>query len=132
MNSPLPERWYGKGGSISIDDKGTWRYTNKDGKSVSYPNGYTDFSPYYHPVKSVEIKVSSPKNNAKDFENANIEAGLSKDSVPPVPSKNEPPEGYTWHHYEDGKTMVLVDEDIYDEFKHVGGQSKVNGKNKDK
>ncbi|MFE4746855.1 HNH endonuclease [Paenibacillus chitinolyticus] len=99
--------------------------------SVSYPNGYPDFSPFYHPtIEPVKIKVASPKNNKKDFENANLEAGLTKDSDPPVPSKNEPPEGYTWHHHEDGETMVLVDSDIHDEFKHRGGQSNVNGKNK--
>jgi hypothetical protein len=131
MNSRLPEKWYAKGGTISIDEKGTWMYTNKEGISVSYPNGYPDFSPYSHPtIKPVEIKVASPKNNKKDFENANSEAGLRKDSDPPVPSKNEPPEGYTWHHHEDGKTMVLVEDDVHDEFKHTGGQSKVNGKNK--
>lgn len=133
MNSRVPKKWYDKGGTISIDENGTWTYTNKNGISVSYPGGYPDFSPYYHPtVAPVIIKVSSPKNNHKDFENANKEAGLSKDSDPPVPSKNEPPDGYTWHHHEDGKTMVLVEEDIHDEFKHIGGQSKVNGKNKTK
>ncbi|WP_328135387.1 HNH endonuclease [Peribacillus frigoritolerans] len=26
--------------------------------------------------------------------------------------------------------MMLVDEDIHREFRHIGGQSKVNGKNK--
>ncbi|WP_280524854.1 HNH endonuclease [Rummeliibacillus suwonensis] len=35
-----------------------------------------------------------------------------------------------WHYYQDGKTMMLVDEDIHREFRHIDGQSKVNGKNK--
>lgn len=35
----------------------------------------------------------------------------------------------TWHHHQDGETMLLVVKDIHDEFKHIGGQSKVNGKN---
>ncbi|MFB6803983.1 T7SS effector LXG polymorphic toxin [Peribacillus butanolivorans] len=131
MNSPIPEKWYKKGGEISIDDNGTWTYTNKSGISVSYPNGYPDFTPYVHPnVEPVKIEVHSPKNNPKDFENANIAAKLTKDTDPPIIDIRKPPEGYTWHHHQDGKTMMLVDEDIHREFRHIGGQSKVNGKNK--
>ncbi len=38
-----------------------------------------------HPnVEPVKIEVHSPKNNPKDFENANIEAKLSKDTDPPI------------------------------------------------
>ncbi|MFC9711519.1 HNH endonuclease [Paenibacillus sp. NPDC056933] len=124
----IPEKWYAKGGHISIDEKGVWTYTNKSGISISYPNGFPDFSKYYHPnVKPVKIEYAQPKNYPKDYEAANKEAGLSKSSNPSVPEKNKPPEGYTWHHYEDGKTMVLVEKDIHDEFKHMGGQSIVNG-----
>ncbi|QLG39187.1 HNH endonuclease [Paenibacillus sp. FSL W7-1088] len=131
MNSPVPQKWYNKGGYISIDKNGTWTYTNKKGQSVSYPDGYPDFSEYYHPtVKPVTIEVTVPKNPQEDFKKANIEAKLNKDSDPPVPASNKPPEGYTWHHHEDGKTMILVDEDIHREFRHIGGQSTVNGKNK--
>jgi hypothetical protein len=131
MNSPIPEKWYKKGGNISIDDHGTWTYTNKSGISVSYPNGYPDFTLYIHPnVKQVKIEVHSPKNNPKDFENANKAAKLTKDTDPPIIDIRKPPEGYTWHHHEDGKTMILVDEDIHREFRHIGGQSKINGKNK--
>ncbi|MEF2093304.1 T7SS effector LXG polymorphic toxin [Bacillus sp. CFBP9009] len=131
MNSPIPEKWYKKGGKISIDDNGIWTYTNKSGISVSYPNGYPDFTSYVHPnVEPVKIEVHSPKNNPKDFENANIAAKLTKDTDPPIIDIRKPPEGYTWHHHQDGKTMMLVDEDIHREFRHIGGQSKVNGKNK--
>ncbi|MEK3987481.1 HNH endonuclease [Paenibacillus sp. FSL K6-3166] len=131
MNSPVPKKWYDKGGTILLDKSGTWTYTNKEGISVSYPNGYPDFSAYYHPtVKPVPIEVTVPKNPQEDFKKANLEAGLNKDSDPPVPASNKPPEGYSWHHHEDGKTMILVDEDIHREFRHIGGQSTVNGKNK--
>ncbi|WP_255301504.1 HNH endonuclease [Bacillus sp. AFS040349] len=131
MNSPIPEKWYKKGGSISIEDNGTWTYTNKSGVSVRYPGGYPDFTPFIHPnVKPVKIEVHSPKNNPKDFENANQAAGLTKDTDPPIIDIRRPPDGYTWHHHEDGRTMMLVDEDIHREFRHIGGQSKVNGKNK--
>ncbi|MFS0811135.1 HNH endonuclease [Peribacillus phoenicis] len=40
----------------------------------------------------------------------------------------KPPEGYTWHHHGDGKTMMLVDEDIHREFRHIGGHQKLMGK----
>ena len=130
MNSPTPEKWLKKGGSISIDEKGIWTYTNKTGKTVSYPNGYPDFTKYTHPtVKPVEIEVAIPKNPQADFKAANEKARLNKDSNPPEPAVNKPPEGYTWHHHEDGKTMILVDEVIHREFRHIGGQSKINGKN---
>lgn len=117
MDSSTPEKWYKKGGDISIDEKGVWTYTNKAGQSVSYPNGYPDFTKYYHPtVKPVEIKIASPTNRPADYKAANEKAGLNKDSDSPVLAPNKPPEGYTWHHHEDGKTMVLVEKDIHREF----------------
>ncbi|QUW23032.1 HNH endonuclease [Sporosarcina sp. Marseille-Q4063] len=129
MNSPIPEKWVKKGGKISIADNGTWTYINKAGDSVSYPNGYPDFSAYVHPIiKPVIIKVARPKNPQADFKAANEAAGLNKNSIPPVPKLNQPPKGYTWHHHEDGKTMMLVRKDIHRDFRHIGGQSIVNGK----
>ena len=44
-NSPVPEKWYERGGEISIDKDGVWIYTNKKGITVSYKNGFPDFSP---------------------------------------------------------------------------------------
>jgi hypothetical protein len=130
MNSPVPEKWYKKGGNISIDENGTWTYTNKKGQSVSYPDGYPDFSKYYHPtVEPVEIEVAIPKNPQADYKAANEAAKLNKDSNPPVLDMRKPPEGYSWHHHQDGKTMILVEEEIHTEFRHIGGMSAKNGKN---
>lgn len=130
MQSPDPKKWLDKGGEIYIGDNGnSWKYTNKAGTSVEYKNGFPDFSPYYHPtVKPQEIKVHSPANSKADFKAANEKAGLNKNSNPPVTNIYDPPDGYTWHHYEDGKTMILVNRDIHREFSHIGGQSVVNGK----
>ncbi|TDR52797.1 HNH endonuclease, partial [Paenilisteria rocourtiae] len=129
MNSPVLEKWIKKGGSISIDSKGTWSYTNKNGQTVRYPNGYPDFKDYRHPnVEPVKIKVASPKNPQADFKAANLEAKLDKNSQPPVPELSKPPIGYTWHHHEDGRTMELVEAKIHKDFRHIGGQSAVNGK----
>ncbi|WP_405157236.1 HNH endonuclease [Paenibacillus sp. FSL K6-0108] len=63
-------------------------------------------------MKPVEIEVTIPKKPQADFKKANLEAGLNKDSDPPVPELNQPPKGYTWYHHEDGKTMVLVQKGI--------------------
>lgn len=78
INSLKPDKWYKKGGIISVDDNGTWTYTNKFGTTVSYQNGFPDFTPYIHPnVKPVTIEVHTPKNNPKDFGNANKTANLT-------------------------------------------------------
>jgi len=110
INSLKPGKWYKKGGIISVDDNGTWTYTNKSGTSVSYLNGFPDFTPYIHlNVKPVTIEVHTAKNNPKDFENANKTANLTEDTIIDI---RKPPEGCTWHHHEDGKTMMLVDKDV--------------------
>ncbi|MCW1929668.1 HNH endonuclease [Bhargavaea beijingensis] len=116
---------------MEIDEGGTWVYTNKKGQTVRYPDGYPDFKEYAHPtVKPVEIEIASPTNRPLDYKNANMEAGLSKDSDPSVPALDKPPVGYIWHHHQDGKTMILVDKDIHRQFTHTGGVSTVNGKSK--
>jgi hypothetical protein len=126
--SPAPDKWTKKGGTVKIDKDGAWVYTNKKGQTVRYLNGYPDFTKYAHPtVKPVEIKIASPTNRPLDYKNANKKAGLNKDSDPPVASLNEAPEGYTWHHHKDGKTMILVDKKVHREFTHAGGVSIVNG-----
>ncbi|MGP4039067.1 T7SS effector LXG polymorphic toxin [Gracilibacillus sp. D59] len=127
--SPVPEKWLKKGGTVKIDENGTWVYTNKKGQTVRYPDGYPDFTEYSHPtVKPVEIEIASPTNRPLDYKNANRKAKLNKDSDPPVASLNEAPEGYTWHHHQDGKTMILVDKKVHREFTHAGGVNIVNGK----
>ena len=34
---------------------------------------------------------------------------------------NKTPVGYTWHHLEDGKTMILIPYDLHHAYKHTGG-----------
>lgn len=127
---PNQKNWEKNGGTVKRNKDGSVTYTNKDGQSVKYRNGYPDFSPYAHPtVKAVEIKVSKPTNRKVDFREANKKAELDKNSNPPVPASDKPPKGYTWHHHEDGKTIILVDKKIHDQFKHTGGVATVkNGK----
>ena len=47
-----------------------------------------------------------------DFIKANEVAGYSST-----------PTGYTWHHVEDGKTMLLVPSDLHGAVRHTGGAS---------
>jgi hypothetical protein len=68
--------------------------------------GYPDFSRYA--LKKVEIGVTG--KNWIDFPAADRAAGYVKR-----------PEGHTWHHHHDGKTMVLVPEDIHAVVRHTGG-----------
>lgn len=36
------------------------------------------------------------------------------------------PQGYTWHHVEDGRTMILIPSDLHDAYRHSGGASLIN------
>lgn len=87
-----------------------------------YPNGvnftkdgYPDFSPYAQ--KSVPVE-GLKGNTGSDFTRANKAAGLKRT-----------PEGYTWHHHQDGKTMQLVPTDLHDAVRHTGGASILRNKN---
>lgn len=62
-------------------------------------------------------------NNYEDFKAANEAIGLKGAN---------PPDGYTWHHLEDGKHMLLVRSDVHDAttggFPHTGGASIVKNR----
>jgi RHS repeat-associated protein len=68
--------------------------------------GYPDFSG----VAKAEVKITQTQSRAGDFRAANEAAGF----------KNTP-EGYTWHHHQDGRTMQLVPRDIHSRTGHTGG-----------
>lgn len=85
--------------------------------SVEYPEGYPDFRPFMtHPsgVRSVEIDVTG--QTAADFRRANIAAGHPEWG-------SRAPQGWTWHHVEDARTMQLVPSIINGTFNHRGGAS---------
>ncbi|WP_235617072.1 HNH endonuclease signature motif containing protein [Lysinibacillus mangiferihumi] len=127
MNSRVPEKWYKKGGYISIDDIGTWTYTNKSGISVSSLMVIlTLVHTCIQRLNQLQLKCIHLRIIQKILKGQIKKLGLLKTDSPIF--DNRPSLGYTWHHHQDGKTMVLVQKDIHDEFKHIGGQSKVNGK----
>ena len=94
---------------------------NINGKNVQVTyskEGYPDFSPFSHPDYPDPVEINMTGNNYKDFKAANEKIGLSGAN---------PPDGYTWHHLEDGKHMLLVDSSVHDAtlggFPHTGGAS---------
>ncbi len=78
------------------------------------PDGYPDFEPFA--VQKVEI--SQIGNNLLDFKAANIEAGIGAGSQ----SHYRKMPGYTWHHHQNGTTMLLVPTKIHGApLSHSGG-----------
>lgn len=69
-------------------------------------NGFPDFSS----VSKADVKIKQTGTRAGDFKAANEAAGFKKT-----------PEGYTWHHHQDGTTMQLVPRDIHAQTGHTGG-----------
>ncbi|PLR86520.1 hypothetical protein CVD25_03360 [Bacillus canaveralius] len=75
-------------------------------------DGFPGFSPYSKAKLEIEGLIG---DHYYDFKKANEVLGL----------KNTPA-GYTWHHVEDGKTMMLVPSEIHGAVRHTGGASLIN------
>jgi len=71
------------------------------------PQGFPDFSP--HSIAEVQIDDLTG-NYANDAALANEAVGL-----------DATPQGYVWHHVEDGETMRLIPQDIHNAVRHTGG-----------
>lgn len=117
-------------------EKGNSRWTNEDGSvSLDYKEGYPDFAtsdpPSIYPKGDGKVEIEM-MGNKSDFGEAR-EAMRDKlgDRNWPGNGQNQP-DGYTWHHTEDGVTMQLVNKDIHAKTKsgpaHIGGESIVSGK----
>jgi RHS repeat-associated protein len=82
------------------------------GVSPQYPLGvvktgnFVNFQPYS--IMSVQIQYTGSRS--QDFTLSNRAAGLDRT-----------PEGFTWHHHEDAKTMQLVPTDLHGSVGHHGG-----------
>ena len=110
LYSPRPKRWIKNGGSIAIDNNGTWIYTDSNGVTVMYIDGYPDFES----AGTVEQKV-----DIGGFRNRTSDAKLADKLAPNGPCKK----GYVWHHSPDGCTMMMISEEIHKKFTHRGGYS---------
>lgn len=97
------------------------------GKPVRFENGNPDFSEYVHQTKGadgklvdakVEIELDRAGNRENDFRAAR-EAMAEKLGVP----RYKEPDGWTWHHKEDGTTMELIPSALHNNVPHSGGVS---------
>ena len=112
--SPVPEKWLGRKGSISVDTEGVWTYTNADGVSVRYPNGYPDFKGAGLVIQ--EIDIGEFVNRGTDIRRAqklHLFKGID-DEYPLV-----------WHHSEDGHTLQQIRKDQHEQFTHQGGIARI-------
>jgi hypothetical protein len=107
--SPIANKWLDNGGQITIEN-GDWKYTNAQGTSVTYENGYPNFKGSGH-VKQ-EVDIGGFRNRPSDFRHA--------DQIAPNGPKSS---DSTWHHNEDGKTLQEVNFRIHKQFTHKGGFS---------
>jgi RHS repeat-associated protein len=114
--APNFDTWRKKGGTILLSEDGSITYTRADGVSVTYRNGYPDFSPH----EAARVEITQSTDRSADFRAANEQINYPG---------NKPPPGYTWHHNENGTTMQLVPSDIHDDFTHSGGVSNVRAQN---
>jgi RHS repeat-associated protein len=112
-HSPDIKKWEKKGGSVEVMPDGNWKYTDWDSNEVIYKNGYPDFST--HSIKSVEI-TDMQGNHSSDYTSANNE--VKRKGGTPIADNN------TWHHHENGTSMVEVPTTIHSRFTHQGGVSK--------
>lgn len=118
------ESWIADGGSVSVaDDWSSVTYTREmevlgetRDVSVAYGvDGFPDFGPFMtHESGVTSVSIDMTGNSYTDFRRANEAAGWPG---------AQPPEGWTWHHHEDGQTMQLVPQAINDTFTHRGGAS---------
>jgi RHS repeat-associated protein len=80
------------------------------GRPVQFKNGFPDFSPF---AKVKPVTIDMVPDHRKDFRAAGEKSGVG----------HPPPKGYTWHHHEDCKTMILVPKAINNGVPHTGGHS---------
>lgn len=118
--APNWDKWVRDGGKVIQNNDGTVTYVRKDGVSVTYnKDGYPDFSPYAKETVTINPMKG---DHYYDFKAANEQIGLSGAKAP---------SGYTWHHHQDGRTMLLVPNGIHNApmggFSHAGGVSATKG-----
>ncbi len=98
-------------GRIPINSK----YAGKEHPEGTYfkESGFPDFDPYSINNQDVEGLTGNYKI---DERLTNKQAGYKKT-----------PEGYVWHHHENGKTMQLIPKAIHNAVRHTGGAAIIRG-----
>ncbi|MCP4459088.1 MAG: hypothetical protein GY816_13855 [Cytophagales bacterium] len=111
-----------------------------NGKSVNVKydkNGFPEFEDF-SPGANTHIKSNNLTGNY-ELDNAIANEGLIKElgaeSVWVNPAGNGSPvsikvdgtwKNYTWHHYQDGKTMIPVEQAVHNTFSHSGGKQVID------
>ncbi len=109
-----------QGGSGGADEEGDKSKTIRNGHLAgkTHPktgvpfdsNGFPDFKAAG--LVKAEVKITPTGSRPGDFRAANAAAKFEKT-----------PEGYTWHHHQDGTTMQLVPKNVHGDTGHTGGFS---------
>lgn len=125
---PTTGKWKG--------EKGNSRWTSDDGSvSLDYKEGYPNFSTSkprsLHPDGGGKVEIEMT-GDSSDFRAAR-DAMRERLGDKTWPGNGDlKPDGYTWHHNEDGTTMELVRTSVHDKgvsgAAHSGGASIVSGK----
>ena len=92
---------------VWIDELNQLKDKYPDGVEFSY-EGFPIFDKYA--THTAVLSDGFGESRDDDFKNANQIAGLT-----------ETPATHTWHHKEDGKTLVLVDRELHAQVRHWGG-----------
>jgi A nuclease of the HNH/ENDO VII superfamily with conserved WHH len=93
-------------------------------KKLQFKDGYPDFTPYAHKVEvdgklvPARVEIEMQGVNGPDFKAAN-EAMAKKLGV----KDYDAPDGFTWHHNQDGVTMELIPSELHNNVPHSGGAS---------
>ena len=112
-NSPDARKWLDKGGSIEVDTSKIppeWTYTDWEGNTIKYVDGFPDFKSAGFVDQEVRLKDGFD-TRSKDFSRADKLA-----------EKPKAPDA-TWHHHEDGETLQEIKTRIHARFTHRGGFS---------
>ncbi|MGH0002952.1 HNH endonuclease [Pseudovibrio ascidiaceicola] len=145
-NAPKFKKWEESGGWLKHDpDTGAVIYgknldtSTKGNMDVEVP--YLDGKPVFDDFSSHTTKIRSfEKDREADFYEANKklmdenreladDIGIVKksgtDAKKAAPQKRDADNNpvYTWHHHEDGESMLLVDYWVHKLFSHAGGHS---------
>lgn len=129
-NAPDYKKWIGdcdgcsSKGTVYSNPDGTVTYVRNDGVKVTYVDGRPVFDEFMtHPSGVTKVQLNQPfapgDKRYRDYKAANEAVGHPEWG-------DKPPTNWTWHHNEDGKTMMLIPRDIHSSFTHQGGVSLTN------
>ncbi len=123
FGSQLPTKGSWKG------EKGNSRWTSEDGSvSLDYKEGYPDFKTSQPPSVRDSVEIPMTGNDSRDFSAARDQMRQRlNDPTWPGKGQGTSPDGYTWHHTENGTTMELVSTKVHNKAEsgaaHTGGAS---------